>query len=165
MCRFVRNKEIVLKLLIGIFRRAVVFLYQNDDEFKSMLLKSGVRCFSISILKTGLYVNVILDGKGISVESFYKKCELDMIFKEPCTAFKAFSGLISLEEAFAQKGIILKGSIAKALAITRAVKRLQTLIFPDIWIKRVFKEFEKSGAKERLTFYKFYLYCIVNLGR
>ncbi len=165
MCRFVKSKELFLRLLLSVFKRAVVFLYHNDSAFKSALLKSGVRCFSIKVLKTGLSVNVVLDERRVLVGSSSKRCELEMVFKELCTAFKTFSGLISLEEAFAQKGIILKGSIAKALAITRAIKRLQVLVFPDFWIKRVFKEFKKTGAREKLVFYKFYLYYITSFGR
>ncbi len=165
MCRFVKNKELVLKLLLSVFKRAVVFLYHNDGEFKSLFLKSGVKCFSIGVRKTGLAVNIVLDKKGVLVESSDRDCELEMVFKEPCTAFKTFSGLISLEEAFAQRGIILKGSIAKALAITRAIKRLQALVFPDFWIKRVFKEFKKTGVKEKLVFYRFYIHYIRSFGR
>lgn len=165
MCRFVKSKEFVLRLLLNIFKRAVVFLYYNDVEFKRALLEANVRCFSMGILKTELSVKVVLDGGGVTVDSTNGSCEIEMVFKELCTAFKTFAGLISIEEAFAQKGIILKGSIAKALALTGAIKRLQALVFPDFWIRRAFKDFKKTGVKGKLTFYRFYLYCITSFGR
>ncbi len=165
MCKLIKSKVLVLKILLDVFEKALVFLFLDDAEFKKMLLKADVDCFTIRVLKTDFLVNVTIKRDGLFVDKSKSKCELEIIFKDLCTAFKTFSGLISLEEAFAQKGVILKGSIAKALTVTRAIKRLQTLVFPDIWIKRVLKNFKGTSMPEKLVFYKFYYYYLKNLGR
>ncbi len=165
MCKLIKSKTLILKILLDVFEKALVFLFLDDAEFKEMLLKADVGCFTIRVLKSDFLVNVTVEGDNLFVNRSKNKCDLEMIFKDLCTAFKTFSGLISLEEAFAQKGIILRGSVAKALTITRAIKRLQTLVFPDIWIKRVLKNFKGTSIPEKLVFYKFYYYYLKNLGR
>ena len=165
MCKLIKSKEFVLKVLFDVFKKALIFLFYYDAEFKRTLLRANISCFIIRVLKTDLIVSVVLNKSGLFVDDLKDKCDLEMIFKDLCTAFKTFSGLISLEEAFAQKGVILKGSIAKALTITRAIKRLQALVFPDFWIKRVLRNFKGTSMPEKLIFYKFYYYYIRNLGR
>lgn len=165
MCKLIKNKVLILKILIDVFEKALVFLFYHDAEFRRALLKTGVDCFTIKVLKTDFLVNVTVEGDDLFVNRSKNKCSLEMTFKDLCTAFKAFAGLISLEEAFAQKGIILNGSIVKALMVTKAIKRLQALVFPDFWIKRVLKDFKKTSITEKLVFYKFYYYYMKNLGR
>lgn len=165
MCKLVKRKETILKILLLIFRKSLIYLYKNDNEFKAILSNVNCGCFSISVLKSDLRINVVLGKKDVYVDSGNRKCDLEIVFKNLCFAFKVFSGLISLEEVFAYKGIILKGSISDALTITRAIKRLQALIFPDLWIGRTFKEFAGTKLEEKLTFLKFYFYFLMNVRR
>lgn len=165
MCKLVKGKEVILKVLLLIFKKSLIYLYKKDNTFKAILSSVNCRCFSISILKSDLRINVVFGKENVYVDSANRKCDLEIIFKNLCFAFKVFSGLISLEEVFAYKGIILKGSISDALTITRAIKRLQALIFPDLWIGKTFKEFAGTKLEEKLTFLKFYCYFLMNVRR
>ncbi len=165
MCKLVKGKETILKIFLSIFKKSLIYLYKKDEEFKDILSNVNCECFSISILKSDLRINVVLGKKNVYVDSSNRKCDLEIVFKNLCFAFKVFSGLISLEEVFAFKGIILKGPISDALAVTRAIKRLQALIFPDLWIGRTFKEFTGTKLEEKLTFLKFYFYFLMNVRR
>lgn len=164
MCNLIRLKETVLSLLFAIFKKALVFLFYKDKEFRESLGSVEGKCFSISVNKANLRINAFIKKDAIIVNSDKEECDLYIIFKNLCFAFKVFSGIISLEEAFAQKSIVLKGTIGDALAVTRSIKRLQALIFPDIVVRRIVKGFRGTKAEEKFLFIRFYI-SLLKLSR
>ncbi len=165
MCGLVTHKEKILKILLVIFKRAVLFLFVNDEQFNKEILKLSGKCFSIKINKTDLSTAFKVEKSRIVEQPESSTCEVELIFKNLCFAFKTFSALISLEETFSYRGVILNGQIKDALALTRAIKRLQAVVFPDFWIKRAIKGFEGSKPLDRLEFLRFYLGLLKPTGR
>ncbi len=84
--------------------------------------------------------------------------QLEFIFKNPCSALLIFAGVLPQHIAFAEHRISIKGDISCAVNITRAVERLQAVIFPDFVSRRLLKEFSRSSTREKALFFEFYVY-------
>ncbi len=162
MCSKIMKKELILSLLMFVFKKGMAFLSKKDSEFIKIIDELPENFgFLITVKNTHLSVSM-KKSKGVLIYAKnQKKFDLILEFSNLCSAFLVFAGFIPQYQAFAEHRLSIKGSISDALCLTDAINRLQTVIFPDIISKKLIKEFEGSGLKEKALFTKFYLYALL----
>lgn len=161
MCLKFIKKEIVLSLLIFVFKRGMVFLSKNDAEFMKIIEELPENfSFLITVRNTELSVSMKKSNGVLNCVKNQKEFDLILEFSNLCSAFLVFAGFMPQHQAFAEHRLSIKGNISDALCLTDAINRLQRVIFPDIISKKLIKEFEGSNLKEKMLFTKFYLYAL-----
>ncbi len=158
MCSKIPKKELILLLLISIFKKGMIFLSENDKEFKRITeeLPDGFS-FKIAIKHTNIHT-LFVKTKGVfRYDRNLQDANLTLEFNNLCSAFLVFAGIIPQHRAFAEHRLTIWGNIAEALIITNAINRLQSVIFPDFISKKLIKEFKKSTLIEKSLFVRFYI--------
>ncbi len=161
MCHAIPNKNTILALLMFIFKKAMVFLSRNDRIFKRIISQLPDN-YTFSVEVNFSDISVTLEKRnGVFFAASKKPADLKLVFINPCSAFLVFSGILAQHDAFAQQRISIKGSISDALILTKAINRLQYLIFPYPISKRLIKEPAPPTKRKRILSVKFYLYGLV----
>ena len=164
MCSKFIKKELILSLLMFVFKRGMVFLSKNDTEFIKLIEDLPERfSFLMTVRNTNLRVSMKKSNGVLIYAKNQKEFDLILEFSNLCSAFLVFAGFMPQYQAFSEHRLSIKGNISDALCLTDAINRLQAVIFPDIISKKLIKEFEGSSLKEKSLFAKFYLYALLLL--
>jgi predicted lipid carrier protein YhbT len=150
-------REGVLRLLLYIFVKGMIFLSRTDKDFKSSLeeLPDGFT-FCLNINYTNMKVCMSKSNGTLTVVNA-ETSDLELIFINPCSAFLVFSGIMPQHEAFAQRRIKIKGDLADALILMGAMKRLQLVLFPYFISKRLVRGSLKKDLNDNFKMIGAYL--------
>ncbi len=162
MCSKIPQKKLILSLLMYVFKKGMIFLSKNDNRFAEIIneLPEGFG-FLIRVKHTKLKVAIIKSDHILKPLSLTENCNLTLTFNGLCSAFLVFCGIMPQHIAFAEHKISIKGNIGDALVVTQAINKLQSVIFPDIIVKKLIKEFDKSTLRDKYMFLKFYIYGLI----
>lgn len=140
-------KGLVNRVVLWFLCRGMDVLAREDDRVRKEIesLPDGYSiCLKAGMMKESprIYM-VIKDGRVLRTKK-KDSADLTIIFKNIHTAFKVFTGQMSIGAAYAAHGFYLKGNINRAMAVVRCMEYVELYLFPKIMSERILKRVEKK---------------------
>jgi hypothetical protein len=90
-----------------------------------------------------------------------EKPDLVINFKSIEAAFPVMTGLLGVEQGFAQNRMTVLGDIPTALSLIRCINRLEAYLFPKILSQRILKKVPNLGIHGQLIRLRLYVTGII----
>ncbi len=152
-------KITINKTFLFVLGKAAVFLSEHDFKIKEKIEKLDIDFIKLSIpeMKESLIFkkrgNSLKKAKGLNDNS----SKIEIIFKNIDSAFLLLTGQLGPEQGFWEHRIFLKGNISNALIFTEILKRVEAILFPGFFHRKLFKTKPKLGLKDYLLRMELYL--------
>ena len=135
-------KKAVLSLILQVLYRTMRVLEKRDTNVAGDMaqLPEGA-CVRI---RAGLAADapqltvVHRDGKLVKGDAA-QRADIEIVFKSISGAFRVFTGLESIVQAYCQHRFVLSGNINETMCLVRAIETAEGYLFPRVWNKRILK--------------------------
>jgi len=157
-------KELINKTFFYVLGKASEFLSKRDEQIKKLTKKLNVNFVKLTILENGPSIKLKKEGTHLMRTNSFGSENIEIFFKNTDSAFLLLTGKIGPEQGFCEHRIFLKGNIANALIFTSILKRVEAILFPGFFHKKLFKKKPKLGFKEyylRLLLYLFTIFWLI----
>ncbi len=152
-------KITINKTFLFVLGKAAVFLSKHDFKIRKKIEKLNIDFIKLSIL--GMKESLIFKRRGNSLKKTKvlndNSLKIEIIFKNIDSAFLLLTGQLGPEQGFWEHRIFLKGNISNALIFTEVLKRVEEILFPGFFHKKLFKTKPELGLKDYLLRTALYL--------
>ena len=121
-------QKIIIYIVLQFLYRGMKVLYKDDQRISKYL-------------------------KGLSKVK-NKNADIEITFKSISTAFKVFTGMMSVKQAYLQHCFILKGDIYESMRFVRCVDLVETYLFPYFMTKRILNHYQKRYQPMLIVYIK-----------
>lgn len=140
-------KGLVNQIVLWFLCRGMDVLAQEDERVKKEILRlpEDYRiCLKTGMTKMSPQISMIVKNGRVLRMKRPDGADLTIVFKNAHTAFKVFTGQMSIAAAYAAHGFYLKGNINTAMGVVRCMEYVELYLFPKIMSKRILKRVEKK---------------------
>ncbi len=146
-------KKVIIWIVMQFLYRGMKVLYKNDIRIKNEF--DGWNSNKVIGLK-------VLHGPSINIEYALKKGlnktkkdpDILIVFKSIDSAFRVFTGMQSVKQAYLEHRFYLKGDIYESMRFVRCVDLVETYLFPRFMTKRILNHNEKKYKPTLLIYMK-----------
>ena len=135
-------KKTVLSLILQVLYRTMRVLEKRDANVAGDMaqLAEGA-CVRI---RAGLNADapqltvIHQNGRLVKGDSG-QHADIEIVFKSVSGAFRVFTGLESIGQAYCQHRFVLTGNINETMCLVRAIETAEGYLFPRVWNRRILK--------------------------
>lgn len=140
-------KGLVNRVILWFLCRGMDVLAREDDRVRKEIesLPDGYSiCLKTGMMKKSPQICMVIKDGQVLWAKDKNKADLTIVFKNVHTAFKVFTGQMSIGTAYATHGFYLKGNINRAMGVVRCMEYVELYLFPKIMSKRILKRIEEK---------------------
>ncbi len=152
-------KKAINSIFFYVLKESIVFLSKRDKTIKEWIKSIKTNSIKMKILEKGAEIELI--KRGDFFEKGKGKNSLEVFFKNTDSAFLMMTAQIGPEQGFAEHRLILKGNIADAILFTAVLKKVEAILFPGIFHKKLFRKKPALSFNDYLN--RVFLYLLIPL--
>ncbi len=147
-------QKIIIYIVLQFLYRGMKVLYKDDSRVSNELNGwSQNKTIRLSVI----------DGPSLTIQYHYLKglskvhrndVDIDITFKSLSMAFRVFTGMMSVKQAYLQHYFSLKGDIYESMRFVRCVDLVETYLFPYFMTKRILNHCEKRYQPMLIVYIK-----------
>lgn len=150
-------KKLICQTVLWFLYRGMDVLAQEDSRVKEEIRHLPEGC--VLRIKAGMsrrspQMTMKIKGGRICRIKAETSADLTIVFKNVHTAFKVFTGQISIAQAYARRAFFMKGNINTAMGVVRCMEYVELYLFPKILSKRILKRVEAKQIPAVMIYVK-----------